>query len=243
MLVRTTKKHQQCQELFDAWYPNYRNAGQLYQDLVSDYIEKHSRALDLGCGQSTLADRQIVSAQFTAGIDTSFSDLKANRAVGFPISGMAEAVPFARNSFDVVLSQWVMEHLPRPDLVFTEVARILKPGGTFIVFTTNIYNYIPLTSRLVPSQIQSKLLRTLLGRPQHETFPTHYRANSRQALAKLAEKGGLVMESCTYSGNPFYLTFSRLLFLGALLFERVTDFPPLQKLKLYILGVFRKPSV
>jgi len=237
----TSEKYRWCQARFDRQYPEFRNAGQLYQELAGAHIDVHTRVLDLGCGRSSLAAPQMNVAHCTAGIDRSLVDLQGNHSVRHPILGGAERLPFAAASLDVVLSQWVVEHLARPDAVFAEVARVLRPGGAFILLTTNARNYVPLVSRLVPAQVQGGLLESLIGRPQHESFPTHYRANTCRALSRLAGRVGLTMAQCTYVGNPFYLAFSRPLFLGALLFERLTDPPPLRGLKLYIVAVLGKP--
>jgi ubiquinone/menaquinone biosynthesis C-methylase UbiE len=127
MFTPTCKRRRQCEERLSTWYPGYQNAGLLYQSLVGDRIEADSKALDLGCGRSTLANRQLVRAKFSSGIDTRLADLRINQAVKFPVLGEAEAIPFASNSINVVLSQWVIEHLPQPIQAFREVARTLKP--------------------------------------------------------------------------------------------------------------------
>ena len=49
--------------------------------------------------------------------------------------GDAEALPFADNSFDVVLSQFGHMFAPRPEVAVGEMMRVLKPGGT-IAFAT-----------------------------------------------------------------------------------------------------------
>lgn len=46
-----------------------------------------------------------------------------------------EAQTFDDETFDIVLSQDVMEHVNRPELVVREVKRTLKPGGVYL-FTT-----------------------------------------------------------------------------------------------------------
>jgi ubiquinone/menaquinone biosynthesis C-methylase UbiE len=43
----------------------------------------------------------------------------------------AEALPFEDNSFDIVWSWGVLHHTPRTDTAFSEVLRVLRPGGTF----------------------------------------------------------------------------------------------------------------
>lgn len=49
--------------------------------------------------------------------------------------GDAEALPFADESFDVVLSQFGHMFAPRPEVAVGEMMRVLKPGGT-IAFAT-----------------------------------------------------------------------------------------------------------
>lgn len=50
-----------------------------------------------------------------------------------------ESLTFADNSFDLFITQDVMEHIFNPDLAFQEVCRVLKPGGAHI-FTVPIVN-------------------------------------------------------------------------------------------------------
>jgi len=49
------------------------------------------------------------------------------------VVGDACCLPFVRNSFDVVLSTQLIEHLPDPFVFFKEVSRVLVPSGYFIV--------------------------------------------------------------------------------------------------------------
>jgi SAM-dependent methyltransferase len=43
--------------------------------------------------------------------------------------GDAEALPFPDSSFDAVVGAFVLNHLPRPEVAATELARVLAPGG------------------------------------------------------------------------------------------------------------------
>ncbi len=237
------KRYQQCQHLFERWYPDFRNAGQRYQDLIAASVDPHTTLLDIGCGRDSLASDQIRTAGYSVGIDLSLSDLKENTSVQHSAMADAGNLPFPDAHFDLLISQWTVEHLADPQGVFCELARVLRPHGRIILFTTNAHNYIPLISRLVPDGLQRVLIETLLRRPTHESHPTVYRANTHTALVRLAAGAGLCLEECIYVGNPFYLGFSPLLFRLALLYERVTDLPPLQGLKLYVLVVLSKPDL
>jgi arsenite methyltransferase len=96
--------------------------------------------LDIGCGagMDTLVAAQMVGAGGTVtGIDmTPAMVAKARRSVAATglanvtiVEGSAEDLPFESASFDVVISNGVIDLIPDKDAVFSEIARVLRPGG------------------------------------------------------------------------------------------------------------------
>jgi arsenite methyltransferase len=96
--------------------------------------------LDIGCGagMDTLIAAQMVGAGGTVtGIDmTSAMVAKARRSVSETglanvtiVEGSAEELPFESESFDVVISNGVIDLIPDKEAVFSELARVLRPGG------------------------------------------------------------------------------------------------------------------
>jgi SAM-dependent methyltransferase len=53
------------------------------------------------------------------------------RVDGHALFGDARSLPFATESFDVVLSGGLLEHFREPAAVLAEMARVLRPGGLF----------------------------------------------------------------------------------------------------------------
>jgi ubiquinone/menaquinone biosynthesis C-methylase UbiE len=45
------------------------------------------------------------------------------------ILSMSDAIPFEDQSFDIVVSNTVLEHVKDLDMVFAEIARVLRPNG------------------------------------------------------------------------------------------------------------------
>jgi SAM-dependent methyltransferase len=83
-----------------------------------------SLALDLGCG-SAIHRGVCEEAGFTyVGVD--------NRGAAALVLADAHCLPFEDASFDFVLSIAVLEHVRFPFVFMQEVARVLRPGGTFI---------------------------------------------------------------------------------------------------------------
>jgi SAM-dependent methyltransferase len=61
-----------------------------------------------------------------------------------------EGLTFPDESFDLFITQDVMEHVLRPDRAFAEIARVLRPGGAH-VFTVPMRRGAPTLVRAVPS--------------------------------------------------------------------------------------------
>jgi SAM-dependent methyltransferase len=103
-------------------------------------LDRGERILDLGCGAGTdsLIAAQMVGAEGSvAGIDMTAQMLEKARAavvemgvenVEF-VEGEIERLPFLDESFDVVISNGVIDLVPDKDAVFSEIHRVLRPGG------------------------------------------------------------------------------------------------------------------
>jgi SAM-dependent methyltransferase len=81
-------------------------------------------ALDLGCG--TAPHRGVCER---AGFTHVGVDYEGDAAL---VLADAHCLPFEKHSFDFVLSIAVLEHVRHPLVFMREVARVLRPGGTFI---------------------------------------------------------------------------------------------------------------
>jgi len=69
------------------------------------------------------------------------------------IRGIGEYLPFPEQAFDVVLALWSLNHVSDPKQVFAEVARVLRPGGCFIVVLEEMLpRWSDLFSRTFPAR-------------------------------------------------------------------------------------------
>lgn len=93
-----------------------------------------ARVLEIGSGPGHIAAALAETGADVTGIDFSGSMIDVAKARYPELSfheADAEALPFDDESFDAVVSSFVVHHLARPETVFREVHRVLKPGGRF----------------------------------------------------------------------------------------------------------------
>jgi SAM-dependent methyltransferase len=90
--------------------------------------------LDIGCGDGHFA--QVTIRHAAAGIDIAHHSLvEAKRRGVYDALDVASAwhIPYRSGAFGAVLANCAVEHMPQLDQVFGEVARVLRPGGWFVL--------------------------------------------------------------------------------------------------------------
>src|SRR5579859_819 len=190
--------------------PGWRSSGDQFEALVRQRLGPGSRVLDLGCGRGGVMELLWRDVRRAVGADPDLASLREHRA-GLPlVCARGEALPFAAESFDVVIALWVMEHLPQPDVVLQGVRRVLAPGGHFLFLTPNANHPLLLANRFswaFPA-VQKLLIPRLYGRSQADTFRVRYQANTPARLRQLAAATGFSLASQRTLSDPTYLAFS-----------------------------------
>ena len=98
-----------------------------------------ARVLDVGCGVGVLLDRLRRTRDARVyGVDLSPAavTLLGSRGIG-GAAAAAGALPFAPDTFDVVMATELLEHLADPAAAMHELVRCVRPGGRLIVTVPN----------------------------------------------------------------------------------------------------------
>jgi dolichol-phosphate mannosyltransferase len=152
--------------------------------ITTSWARGADRTLDIGCGSSVI----IQSLNNAVGMDVNTGKLRFLRRFGIPlVRGSAFALPYKDSSFDCVISSQVIEHIPYEESLFSELHRVLTPGGMLIIgtpdYATRGWRIIePLYGHLIPGGY----------RDEHITHYTH------ESLSRILTRYGFIPEEIAY---------------------------------------------
>lgn len=207
-LERQNAYRERYARLRQGWMP----ATAHYEQLIRGRLRPGQRVIDLGCGRGGVLEQLGAGVSYPFGLDPDWRSLAEHRLPDLPrAAASAEALPLPAAWADLVLSSWVLEHLPDPARTFCEVARVLRPGGAFIFVAPGAYSPAALLNRAL-QPLQRTLVPRLYGRAESDAFPVVYRANSRRQIARLARAAGLALSELRLVEDPTYFAFHPLIF-------------------------------
>lgn len=209
-------------------YPSHaRNGTQAFYRWIGEHLDGRSVVLNLGAGAAAREPERGLRGRAAAviGADIDPAVLGNHQLDQAHVIEAERPLPFDSASFDLVLSDFVLEHLARPLPYLCEVARVLKPGGSFFFRTPNQYHYVALIARLSGQRVHRLIanrVRCLEDAP--EPWPTFFRANRRRQLRGLAGAAGFsAMELRMWEGEPSYLVFNPAAFILGVAYERMVN--------------------
>lgn len=226
-----------------AWYPRFENNwdDRIFRERILAQLRPESIVLDLGAGAGIVEQMNFRRlARRICGVDLD-TRVVNNAMLDEGRVADARAIPYEDGRFEVVFADNVLEHLEAPLSVFREVARVLKPGGVFLFKTPNKWHYMPTIARLTPHGFHQYVNR-LRGRAEADTFPTRYRANTKEVIVRLASEAGLTVERLEQiEGRPEYLRMTGLTYLFGVAYERLVNATEaLAPFRVLLVGTLRK---
>jgi SAM-dependent methyltransferase len=233
------------QHLYDKYYrkPGFRGGTLPFLDLCAASIPKGAEILEVGAGAKNETTAWLSTLGTVTALDID-PDVKNNRDAAKSLVFDGVEFPIPDESFDVCVSNWVLEHVADPVSHFREVARVLRPGGVYCFRTPNLFHYVMLGSRLMPHSMHLILANRLrkTGPEAHAPWPTYYRANRPRRLKRLSLDAGLAPEGMAMiEPEPAYGRAHAALFYPMMAYERIVNSTRfLETFRVIIIGTARK---
>lgn len=217
--------------------PTWDDSMVLLRDLLAQTLPESCTVLDTGCGHGNfIIDELRGRFSRAVGIDVSPDVMTNNISLDTCVVGSMASLPFDTDSFDLVTSLWVLEHIDEPQICFDEIYRVLKPSGVFAFTTPNTKSPLIWFRRMITYHFAQRLVRRLYGRTEDDTFDVRYQANSIHAIQKLAEKSGFEISFLKENEDPSYTSFGPISYFVSKSFSQL----PFSFAKPHIVGILKK---
>ncbi len=188
-----------------AWIGNFAKERVRY---LKDYIadKPFRKILELGCGEGSLAyEVKKISNSQVYGLDLSAEGVALARKRGILAkrADLNQGIPLPSNTFDLVFSDQLIEHVYDTDFLLKECHRILKRDGHLIIITPNLsfwMNRILFFIGIYPVFLEASLLKKTLGQKFLKRFIVdqeamgHIRVFNLAALVDILELQGFTVE-------------------------------------------------
>jgi SAM-dependent methyltransferase len=208
----------EIQRLIDHFYSTVSiGQGALENEILEALTPGEHLALDAGCGIDAPLTRKLLDRVRVVGIDLC-RDLPRDLNV---VTADLAKLPFRDQSFSLIFSRSVFEHLTHPEVVLREFERVLRPSGKCIILTPNKFDYSSIVAMLTPQWFHRWFVRKVYRSDAYDTFPTVYRANTPGFFRSLADRknGWRIKKISGVRHYPANLMFSALLFRVGVLYD------------------------
>lgn len=161
-------------------------------DMVALGVRPGDRVVDVGCGEGVLAELMARAGLHVTGVEPAaylrqrfaarLQPIDPESAV---VDGLANALPFGDGEVSAIVMTEVLEHVPDPKAVLSELRRVLRPGGIMCLSVPTSYTELVFW-RLHPGYAENA---------------THERIFTRPELARLIARAGF--EVTRWEGRNF----------------------------------------
>lgn len=198
---------------------------------VNSLLKKKFTILDLGAGRAAWYDddecetsRSIrlikgkVHKVIAADIDKAVLNNKASDEQIFFKNGKLNV---DKNSIDIVIADYVLEHVENPKVFFEQINYCLKSNGWFCARTPHKYCYVAILARIFKNSLHASILKKVQPkREEIDIFPTTYKMNTIRDIKNIFHNWD--DKSFLIRSEPSYYFGSKFIFKLQSFLHRIT---------------------
>ena len=203
----------EIQAIIDRDFPPDTHPYRILERAILCHMDAGDTVLDIGCGSRATNLMQLKGrAKTLIGIDLVDFEVTDSELL-LVNADLCDMSAVQSGSVDLSYSRSVMEHVKNVRAAYSEINRVLKPGGKYIFLTPNAWDYASIIAYLVPNRFHARVANMTEGRNETEVFPTFFKSNTYRKISKMAEVNNFELTRFEYLGQyPCYFLFSKTLF-------------------------------
>lgn len=161
---------------------------------VLTQLDLKGKVLDFGAGTGNLTQRLQTLGYFSSivAIDIMPRPDSVDESVSWISWDLNETIDIPAQTFDVIVSAEVIEHLENPRAVAREWFRLLRPGGTLVLSTPNNESWRSLVALV---------LRGHFVAFSDSCYPAHITALLRKDLERILTEAGFSVPKFVYTNS------------------------------------------
>jgi SAM-dependent methyltransferase len=220
----------------------------LIGEMTAPYKHPHAVLLDVGCGFARNAHRYAEGFERYIGLNIDLEELQVARAnhpepkFEFHAGDAMDMRPIADRSVDVILLNYVLEHIADPERLWREIARVLRPGGGALFVAPNLISAQSLVIKVLPDGVRVRLKQLLTGKEEPPDYPIYYRCNTVAQMDRMAARVGMTRDRLEMATSLGYLFAFPGFFTWHRLMDRATGIDGFRRFREIIFATYRKPS-
>ncbi len=203
-----------------------------------------ARILEVGAGPTNATSRFLSALGEVHGVDVG-DEVRGNVYLKTASVIEGDRYPFPDASFDLAVSNFVVEHVGQAAAHLQEIHRVLRPGAHYVFRTPNLWHYVALASKFTRHDFHLWIANWLRALPKdhHDPWPTVYAMNTPASVRREARNAHFdVARIDLVEREPSYGMAARPLFLAFMAYERLVNASPkLEALRANLFVVLRKP--
>ncbi len=175
-------------------------------------IKKDSKVLDYGAGRGAWSEDESIFRRKTRTLKGEVGKLYAcdideavllNKNVDEILKIKNGKVEAPNQFFDLIIADYVLEHIQDPNSFTIEIDRLLKPGGWFCARTPHKYCLISIFASIFKNKLHKSILKYAQpNRNEIDVFPTYYRLNTLKEVGKYFQS--YLDKSFIFRNEPTY---------------------------------------
>lgn len=188
---------------------------------INTLINKQSVVLDLGAGRAKWfeddpceirRDIRLLKGKVKKVIAADVDDaVLTNRASDEQIMIKDGTLDLKKNSVDLVVADYVLEHIEDPQGFVEQINHVLKEDGWFCARTPHKFSYVALIAALVKNKYHTKVLKYVKPElKEMDVFPTAYKMNTRSDISSTFK--GWDNHSFVFRADPGYYFGNKYLY-------------------------------